>query len=350
MTDLSGNGVSVTLPGGWEGRVFRRPAAGDPPPSAPTEPAAPPPSPPDDAGGAPPESLRAADDPGSSTSTSTTTTTAPSPSMPPLAEPPAPEGASTNTVVHIATIALPKGVGDFASGAVERLGPNDALIVLFEYDAASTAQPLFASHGLPRRLEPSDFSPGVLQRSIRGQAGAQVFFQDAGRAFCLYVVLGSYQNRARVVPEVNRVLATFAIAGPEPPTATNDVVDVIARAPALTTFSALLGESGVADLLRTARAVMVLPPLDAAFTPDQLTALRADPGLRWRTVLNHVIREVPSPEALRARTVVRSEAGRDLTVATTERSVTVGGFALAPTPLYATNGVVYPITGVLEVP
>jgi uncharacterized surface protein with fasciclin (FAS1) repeats len=269
--------------------------------------------------------------------------------MPPLSEPAAPDGAATNTVVHIATIALPKGVGDFASGAVERLGANDALIVLFEYDAASIEQPLFAARGLPRRLEPSDFSPNVLQRSIRGQAGAQVFFQDAGRAFCLYVVLGSYQNRARVVPEVNRVLATFEITGPQPPVATNDVVDVIAADPALSTFSALLAESGVADLLRTARVVMVLPPVDAAFSPEQLAGLRADPNRRWRTVLNHIVREVPSPEALRARTVVRSEAGRELAVVATDRGVTVGGHALAPEPRYATNGAVYPITGVLEV-
>jgi hypothetical protein len=346
MTDLSGNGVSVTLPGGWEGRVFRRPAAGDPPPpSAPPEATDPPPAAPDDTGAAAPESLRAA---GAQEPTTTTSPAAP-PSPPQAPEPAAPEGATTNTVVHVATIALPKGVGDFASGAVERLGADDALIVLFEYDAASIEQPLFAAQGLPRHLEPADFSPNVLQRSIRGQAGAQVFFQDAGRAFCLYVVLGAYQNRARIVPEVNRVLATFAITGPQPPVATNDVVDVIAREPTLTTFSALLVESGVADLLRAERVVMVLAPHDAAFTADGLAGLRADPNLRWRTVLNHVVRELPSPEALRSRTVVRSVAGYDLAVAATDRVVTVNGFALAPTPLFATNGAVYPVTGLLAV-
>jgi uncharacterized surface protein with fasciclin (FAS1) repeats len=351
MTDLSGNGVSVTLPTGWEGRVFRRPAAGDPPPpSAPAEPA-PPPAPSDERADVAPESLRAADaqEP-SSTTTTTTTPPPPPPSEPAASEPTAPEGATTNTVVHIATIALPKGVGDFASGAVEQLGANDALIVVFEYDSASIDQPLFATRGLPRRLEPSDFSPNVLQRSIRGQAGAQVFFQDAGRAFCLYVVLGSFQNRARLVPEVNRVLATVAITGPQPPVATNDVVDVIAQEATLSTFSALLVESGVGDLLRNERGVMLLAPHDVAFAADALADLRADPNRRWRTVLNHVVREVPSPDALRARTVLRTMAGGELAVAANDRTVTVDGFALAPQPLYATNGVVYPITGVLEVP
>ena len=50
--------------------------------------------------------------------------------------------------------------------------------------------------GIPRALSPDDFSPGVLQRAIRGQAGVQRFFHEPGRAFCLYVVLGSFARRA----------------------------------------------------------------------------------------------------------------------------------------------------------
>ena len=96
MTDLSAHGISVTVPSGWEGRVFRRPAAGE-------------------------VTASAADGP------------------------PAPPGEITNAVVHVATISLPPDTGDFASGAVERLGPDDALVVLFEYDAASVDQPLFAA-------------------------------------------------------------------------------------------------------------------------------------------------------------------------------------------------------------
>ena len=36
-----------------------------------------------------------------------------------------------------------------------------------------------------------------------------MFFSEEGRAFCLYVVLGSYRRRHDVVPEVNAVLATL---------------------------------------------------------------------------------------------------------------------------------------------
>jgi hypothetical protein len=162
MTDLVAHGIEVTLPSGWEGRLFRRPSAGE-------------------------VSASAADGP------------------------PAPAGETTHAVLHVSTIALPIGVGDFASGAVEKLGNDDALIVLFEYDPASADQPLFRAEGIPRGLRPDEFSPGVLQRSIRGQAGAQIFFHDSGRAFCLYVVLGSFANRRTLVPAVNRVLATLTI-------------------------------------------------------------------------------------------------------------------------------------------
>jgi hypothetical protein len=65
---------------------------------------------------------------------------------------------------------------------------------------------------------------------IKGQAGAQFFFSDAGRAFCLYVVLGSYARRGALVPKVNAVLAGVRIDSlvpatpptvtPAPPTST----------------------------------------------------------------------------------------------------------------------------------
>ncbi len=182
MTQLVAHGIEVTLPSGWEGRLFRRPAAGE-------------------------VSASAADGP------------------------PAPAGETTHAVLHVSTIALPLGVGDFASGAVERLGVDDVLIVVFEYEPASADQPLFRAAGVPERLEPEDFSPGVLQRRIRGQAGAQLFFNDSGRAFCLYVVLGSFANRRRLVPAVNEVLATLTV---EPPGASVQPAPSTAVAPSTT--------------------------------------------------------------------------------------------------------------------
>jgi hypothetical protein len=162
VTEIGAHGIAVTLPSGWEGRVFRRPMAGDLSASA--------------ADGAP-----------------------------------AAPGETTYAVVHVATIPLPPGTADFASGAVERLGHEDALIVLFEYGPESVDQPLFEARGIPRSLDADQFNPSVLQRTLRGQAGVQRFFNDAGRAFCLYVVLGAYANRRRLVPQVNQVLASLTI-------------------------------------------------------------------------------------------------------------------------------------------
>jgi hypothetical protein len=50
-----------------------------------------------------------------------------------------------------------------------------------------------------------------MQRPLPGQSGAQFFFTEAGRAFCLYVVLGSHARRRQLVPEVNLVLSALSV-------------------------------------------------------------------------------------------------------------------------------------------
>jgi hypothetical protein len=179
MTDLAAHGIEVVLPAGWEGRVFKRPSAGD-------------------------VSASEADGP------------------------PAPAGETTNAVLHASTIALPPGIGDFASGAVDKLGNDDVIVVLFEYDPSSIDTPLFKSVGLPRSLTADDFSPNVMQRAIRGQAGVQKFFNDQGRAFCLYVVIGSFARRQQLVKRVNDVLRTLTI---EPLDATGSTTPSSTTAP-----------------------------------------------------------------------------------------------------------------------
>lgn len=162
---LHGAGVAADLPRGWEGRIRRGPQA----PSAATA---------------------AAERDGRA------------PALPPE------EDLAT---AHLGTFPLPADRGDFGSGAVERMMAGDAFIALLEYEAASAATALFARAGLPRRLTPQQFSPASLQRTLTGQAGTQVFCNEAGRAFCLYVVLGNVTRAARTIGEVNRVLATVRL-------------------------------------------------------------------------------------------------------------------------------------------
>jgi hypothetical protein len=40
----------------------------------------------------------------------------------------------------------------------------------------------------------------------------QYFFNDSGRAFCLYIVLGSHARRRRLVAAANQLVKSVAIA------------------------------------------------------------------------------------------------------------------------------------------
>jgi hypothetical protein len=121
-------------------------------------------------------------------------------------------GARTAAVVHAGNFALPPGPGDFGGGAVEVMGEHHVLIVLMEHGPESAGTPLFAQPGPPPSLTAADFDPHGLQRGLPGQGGLQRFFSWEGRPFVLYVVLGSYQRRARLVPLVNAFLRGLTIA------------------------------------------------------------------------------------------------------------------------------------------
>ena len=112
--------------------------------------------------------------------------------------------------VHIGNFPLPPVRGDFGSGAVEQMIGGDALVCLLEESPAAAGSELHSHQGVPR-LSPEQFSPNAMQRPLHGQSGTQVFFTEKGRAFVLYVVLGSHASRASLVPEVNSVLAGITI-------------------------------------------------------------------------------------------------------------------------------------------
>ena len=125
---------------------------------------------------------------------------------------PAGDGFRAHPVLHAADFALPEERGDFGSGAVEKLGPSQAFIALIEYDPSSAGTALFSSNvAWPLQVGIDDFSTHQLQRTIRGHAGTQRFLVDGGRAFCLYVVLGSMASRHHAVPRVNAILSTIEI-------------------------------------------------------------------------------------------------------------------------------------------
>jgi hypothetical protein len=124
-------------------------------------------------------------------------------------------GERTHPIVHAATFPLPGQRGDFGSGAVDRMGPDDAMVVLFEHEPEARHTPLFARRGVPHPRS-TDFSRHALQRTLAGQSGWQSFFSVGDRAFCLYVVVGSHYRRAGVLPRVHAMIDGLGIESGQP--------------------------------------------------------------------------------------------------------------------------------------
>ncbi len=120
-------------------------------------------------------------------------------------------GEVANPVVHLANFALPEARGDYGSGAVDLMGSEHVLVVLFEFGPESVGTALFRRKGIPTTLRPNMFSGSALQRTLPGQAGCQIFFSEAGRAFCCYTVLGRQASAGRVLPQANAQLANTRI-------------------------------------------------------------------------------------------------------------------------------------------
>jgi hypothetical protein len=116
-------------------------------------------------------------------------------------------------LLHAATVPIPERRGDFGSGIVETLGPDDAFIALLEYDRRDADAVLFAATRLPVP-KPSDFSPAVLQRTRAGNSGAQWFFAVTGRPFSLHAVLGSHSRRAPGAVRIAQLLRGLQVGAP----------------------------------------------------------------------------------------------------------------------------------------
>ena len=121
------------------------------------------------------------------------------------------DGAIRHSVTHIANFPLPRRRGDYGSGAVDVMGNGDVLIVLLEFGPDSLGSALFSAKR-PPFLRATDFNRDMLQQRIEGQGGTQRFFTESGRTFCLYVVVGDYIDRAEVLEDLNHVLGRISIS------------------------------------------------------------------------------------------------------------------------------------------
>jgi hypothetical protein len=117
----------------------------------------------------------------------------------------------TRPIAHLANFPLAPDRADFGGGAVETMESGAVFIALIELDPADVTKPLFAGKPIPWPLSADDFSPEQLQRAFDGQAGCQRFFTQKGRAFCVYVVIGSHRIRGALAKVGNQALATVEI-------------------------------------------------------------------------------------------------------------------------------------------
>ena len=145
---LAGLGVEVELPDGWDGRIYRRANEGS---------------------------------------------------------------AGERRALHAANFALPADRGDYGGGVHEQMGDEDVFVTLVEFHPDNSNQGLFRRQGLPLPVTADAFSPRAMPRPIPGQAGAQYFFSLGQRAFCLFVVIGSYADRERLARQANTVVQSISV-------------------------------------------------------------------------------------------------------------------------------------------
>jgi hypothetical protein len=161
---LAGSGVEVTVPAGWDARVYTRPLA------APA--------------------------------------LMPNPPLDPFHRDVQARGGTAS--LHAASFALPADDGDFGTGATAEMSPSGTFVALLEYQAGGGLEPgkgLYAGRP-PASLAPDDFDPRALLRALPGQLGAQRFFTASGRPFCLYAVIGSEAFSRRLV-ELNELVSSL---------------------------------------------------------------------------------------------------------------------------------------------
>jgi hypothetical protein len=118
---------------------------------------------------------------------------------------------TTHTVVHAATFALPAARGDYGDGAVQLMGAQDVFIALVEFAPAALGTALFAAEGRPPPLTGDDFSRASLQHPVAGHAGVQRWFAEGGRPWCLYVVIGRWEDRNALAARANELLAGLGV-------------------------------------------------------------------------------------------------------------------------------------------
>jgi hypothetical protein len=117
---------------------------------------------------------------------------------------------SLERLIHAATIPLPRLRGDYGSGVLVGLGPDDVFLSIMEHGREGLGTPLFADHGVPV-LRPSEFATNAMQQVLPGRSAGQWFFTAGGSTWCIYAVLGSHARRSVSAVRANQLLRGIKI-------------------------------------------------------------------------------------------------------------------------------------------
>ena len=119
-------------------------------------------------------------------------------------------GDVTRPILHAASRPLPRGLADFGGELIDVLGPDDAFVALIDHGPEVAGVGLFARQGRPT-IAPSQFAANRLARYVPGRSACQHFFSEAGRAFCLYAVVGDQREAGALTPTANSVTAQIEV-------------------------------------------------------------------------------------------------------------------------------------------
>jgi hypothetical protein len=112
--------------------------------------------------------------------------------------------------LQAASLSLDPDDEELGPRSTARMAPGDCFLALIEYLPGSGIEPgrvPFHERGLRLPLEPGAFLPEVEGRSVMERT-----FTQAGRAFCLHVVIaGSRLDRRRVIPVLDRILGSLSV-------------------------------------------------------------------------------------------------------------------------------------------
>jgi hypothetical protein len=114
-------------------------------------------------------------------------------------------------ILHMSTVPLVEDRGDFGSRVVETLAEGDVFLAMVEQIFDQGALLYTSNEGVPLNLDEAHFHGQVLERTLPGQGGCQLFFNIAGRGFNLYIVLGLLDSVSVLLPEINGILESLRI-------------------------------------------------------------------------------------------------------------------------------------------